>query len=222
MKNEKYTKLFYILSAIYITCSLASNIMAVKLINIGGTTLTGAVLIFPITYILGDIFTEVYGFKKTKTIIWTGFICNALMIGLLTITIYMPYPESWTGQTAFEETLGTTPRIFSAGLIAYFFGSILNAMILSKLKVKTKGRFLWLRTILSTIVGEGVDSIIFVCIVFIGVLSINQLVLMILSQFIWKTCYEIIFTPVTYLVVRKVKAYDNVDIYDTDNKYTLI
>lgn len=212
------TKRYCIMCVIYVTCILASNIMAVKLVNVFGLTMTSAMFVFPITYILGDVFTEIYGFKKAGLAIWMGFICNALMVLLFIIMIKMPFPESWTNQEALVSVLGTTPRILMAGLIAYLFGGFSNSIIMSRLKVLTNGKHLWIRTIASTIVGEGLDCIIFAIGVFIGELPLKKIWIIIYSQFVWKVCYEILFTPLTYIVIGKIKKAEGIDVYDTNTK----
>lgn len=199
---------------IYITCILTSNIMAVKLVIVFGLTMTSAMLVFPITYILGDVFTEVYGFKTAKLAIIMGFVCNALMVSLFMLMIKMPYPSTWSGQEALINILGTTPRILVAGLIAYLFGGLSNSIIMSKLKVITRGKYLWLRTILSTIVGEGLDCLIFVTGVFWNELNYKEILEIICSQFVWKVSYEIIFTPITYVVIGRIKKIESIDVYD--------
>lgn len=188
--------------------------MAVKLVSVFGLTMTSAMLVFPITYILGDVFTEVYGFKTAKLAIIMGFVCNALMVSLFMLMIKMPYPSTWSGQEALINILGTTPRILVAGLIAYLFGGLSNSIIMSKLKVITRGKYLWLRTILSTIVGEGLDCLIFVTGVFWNELNYKEILEIICSQFVWKVSYEIIFTPITYVVIGRIKKIESIDVYD--------
>ena len=163
MKNEKVTvsRLFACLMGVYITCLLLSNLIAGKMMAIGNVTLPAAVILFPITYILCDVFTEIYGYKNMRTVIWMGFGCSAFAVIIYMITIALPHPDFWGNQEAFATVLGTTPRVFAASLIGYLFGEFSNSMILSKLKVKTQGKNLWLRTIGSTIVGEAFDTVIF-------------------------------------------------------------
>lgn len=224
MKNEKnFSTLFLIITAVYVTCLLLSNLIAGKLWAVTETAmLPAAVVLFPVTYILGDVFTEVYGFKKARTIIWLGFVCNFFAVAVYIITIAMPHPSFFENQNAYEIVLGTTPRVTIASFIGYIFGEFSNSAVLSKLKVKTKGKHLWLRTILSTIVGEGFDSIIFITISFWGTMPNSALSQMILFQFLFKVFYEIIFTPVTYLIVKWIKKKDGVDVFDYEENYKLI
>ncbi len=221
MKNEKVTvsRLFACLMGVYITCLLLSNLIAGKMMALGSVTLPAAVILFPITYILGDVFTEIYGYKNMRTVIWMGFACSAFAVIIYMITIALPHPDFWGNQEAFATVLGTTPRVFAASLIGYLFGEFSNSMILSKLKVKTEGKKLWMRTIGSTIVGEAFDTVIFISISFWGTMPTETLLQMMLFQYLFKVCYEIIFTPVTYAVVRKLKKIEDMDTYDTDVNY---
>lgn len=224
MKNEKnFSKLYVTIVAIYVTCLLLSNLIAGKMWAVtSAITLPAAVVLFPVTYILGDVFTEVYGFKKARTIIWLGFVCNFFAVAVYIITIAMPHPSFFENQSAYKIVLGTTPRVTIASFAGYLFGEFSNSAVLSKLKVKTKGQYLWLRTILSTIVGEGFDSIIFITISFWGIMPNSALSQMILFQFLFKVFYEIIFTPATYLIVSWVKKEEGVDTFDYGEKYKII
>ncbi len=223
--NDKKTvsKLFMVIAVVYITCILLSNLIAGKMWAVtSDITLPAAVILFPITYIFGDIFTEVYGFKKARTIIWLGFACSFFAVAIYLITIALPHPDFWTNQHAYEVVMGTTPRVAAASFIGYLFGEFSNSMILSKLKVATGGKNLWMRTILSTVVGEGFDSIIFVTVSFFGTMDNSTLLRMILCQYLFKVCYEVIFTPVTYGIVNWLKREEGVDTFDYDVKYNIV
>ena len=222
MKNESKTvsKLFMIIAVIYVTCLLLSNLIAGKMWAVTGSiTLPAAVILFPITYIFGDIFTEVYGFKKARTIIWLGFGCSFFAVAVYLITIALPHPGFWENQDAYATVLGTTPRVAAASFIGYLFGEFSNSVVLSKLKVATGGKKLWIRTILSTLVGEGLDSLIFVTISFYGTMDNATLARMILFQYLFKVCYEALFTPATYAVVNWLKKKEEIDVFDYDVKY---
>ena len=223
MNKEKVmvSRLFATLGIIYVTCLLLSNLIAGKMMALGSVTLPAAVILFPITYILGDVFTEVYGFKNTRTIIWTGFACSAFAVVIYMITIALPHPDFWGNQEAFATVLGTTPRVFIASLLGYLFGEFSNSMILSRLKVVTQGKKLWVRTILSTIVGEAFDTIIFITVSFWGTMDNNVLLQMMLFQYLFKVCYEVVFTPITYAVVKWIKNKEDLDTYDNDVKYSI-
>jgi uncharacterized integral membrane protein (TIGR00697 family) len=212
-----------IIAVVYVTCLLLSNLIAGKMWAVTGSiTLPAAVILFPITYIFGDIFTEVYGFKKARIIIWLGFACSFFAVAVYLITIGLPHPGFWENQDAYQIVMGTTPRVAVASFAGYLFGEFSNSMILSKLKVATKGKNLWLRTILSTLVGEGFDSIIFITISFWGTMDNTQVLKMILFQYLFKVAYEIIFTPLTYAIVSWLKKREGIDVYDYDVKYHVI
>ena len=203
--KEKYSKHFLIILAIAITTLLVSNITSIKIISIGKIILPSSALLFPITYILGDVIAEVYGFKKARLVIILGFLCNAFMVIYFQIAIQLPSSETWNLQECFKSILATTPRMFVASLSAYLVGSLSNAYVMQMIKKITGEKKLWMRTIGSTIVGEFLDTLFFATIAFIGILSLNELATMIICQFVWKVSYEIISTPVTYYVIKKFK-----------------
>ncbi len=223
--NEKreVSRLFMMVAVIYVTCLLLSNLIAGKMWAVTESiTLPAAVVLFPVTYILGDIFTEVYGFKNARTVIWLGFGASFFAVAVYLIVIALPHPAFFEAQDAYKTVLGTTPRVAAASFAGYLFGEFSNAVILSKLKVRTRGKRLWVRTILSTVVGEGFDSVIFITVSFFGTMENSVLLRMILFQYLFKVLYEIIFTPVTYAVTGWLKKKENVDAYDYDEKYRVI
>lgn len=223
MDNKNVTKTFMCIGIIYVTCLLLSNLVAGKMWAVSSNiTLPAAVGLFPVTYIFGDIFTEVYGFRRARIIIWLGFGCSFFAVAVYMLTIALPHPEYWQNQEAFATVLGTTPRVALASFAGYLFGEFSNSMILSKLKVRTGGRKLWVRTILSTLVGEGFDSVIFVTISFLGTMDTKVVLQMILFQYLFKVCYEIICTPLTYAIVRFLKRKEGIDTYDYDVRYNVI
>ncbi|MCQ2528429.1 MAG: queuosine precursor transporter [Saccharofermentans sp.] len=225
MSNKKTTvsTMFMVIAVVYVTCLLLSNLIAGKMWAVTGSiTLPAAVILFPITYIFGDIFTEVYGFRQARTVIWLGFACSFFAVAIYLITIALPHPGFWQNQEAFATVMGTTPRVAAASFIGYLFGEFSNSMVLSKLKVATKGKKLWVRTILSTLVGEGFDSVIFITVSFWGTMDNKTIFQMILFQYLFKVGYEIIFTPATYAIVNKLKKVEGVDTYDYDIKYNVI
>ena len=221
--NKAVSKLFLIITVVYVTCLLLSNLVAGKMWAVtSNITLPAAVILFPITYIFGDIFTEVYGFKNARIIIWLGFVCSFFAVGVYMITIGLPHPDFWTNQEAYATVLGTTPRVAAASFIGYLFGEFSNSMVLSKLKVMTGGKKLWVRTILSTLVGEGFDSVIFVTVSFWGMMENATLLQMIIFQYLFKVCYEIIFTPATYAIVNWIKRKEEMDTFDYNVKYRIV
>ena len=208
---------------IFVSCLLLSNLIAGKMWAVtDDITLPAAVILFPLTYIIGDVFTEVYGFRKARSIIWLGFVCSFFAVLIYIITIALPHPGYWENQGAYEAVLGTTPRVAAASFAGYLFGEFSNSIILSKLKVMSKGKKLWVRTILSTVIGEGLDSFIFIMISFWGTMENSVVLNMILFQYLFKVAYEILFTPVTYLVVKLIKRKEGIDVYDEGIKYNLV
>jgi uncharacterized integral membrane protein (TIGR00697 family) len=215
-------------TAVFVTTLIISNIIAVKLVNIGGLFLPAAVILFPVAYIFGDILTEVYGFARARQVIWTGFICNLLAVIAIWIGGQLPAAPFWSAgafsspenaQQAYQAILGFTPRLLLASFTAYLIGEFLNSIVLAKLKVRTEGRFLWLRTISSTIVGEGADSAVFITIAFAGIIPGGGLVNAILSQWTFKVVYETLATPLTYLIVNTLKRVENEDYFDRDTDF---
>ncbi|HTX73477.1 MAG TPA: queuosine precursor transporter [Rectinemataceae bacterium] len=218
-EHASYSPLFLALFAVFITCLLVSNIIAGKLIEVAGVVLPSAVILFPITYILGDVFTEVYGFRKTRSVIWMGFAANALMSLIFVAAVALPVPAFFKGQGAYALVLGTTPRIVAASLVAYWAGEFANSITLSLLKKATKGRFLWTRTIGSTVVGQGLDTALFITVSFVGSVPGPVLLQMMVAQYLFKVAYETILTPVTYAVVGRIKQSEGMDTFDTGIAY---
>ncbi len=222
-KPEPVSKLFAGLTAVFIACLLLSNLVAGKMWAVTSSiTLPAAVILFPVTYILGDVFTEVYGFRKARFVIWLGFGCSFFAVAVYMITIALPHPGFWDGQEAYRTVLSTTPRVAAASFAGYLFGEFSNSVLLSKLKVATNGKLLWLRTILSTVIGEGLDSVIFITISFAGTMERQALLQMILFQYLFKVAYEIVCTPLTYAVVGRVKKLEGVDTFDRNENYQII
>ena len=210
---------FVIIIALFITCLIASNIIAVKLVNLYGFILPAAILIFPISYILGDVLTEVYGFRVARRVIWMGFLCNLFVVAAIWIGQLLPPAAFWDGQKAYERILGYIPRLLMASFLAYLVGEFANAVVLAKLKIATSGRWLWLRTIGSTVVGQGLDSLLFITLAFAGTIPVVALLIAILTQWIAKCIYEAAATPLTYVIVNYLKRKEGVDVYDHDTSF---
>lgn len=208
------TKYLSLISALFVTSLLVSNIIASKIASFGPYFLPAAVIIFPITYILADILTEVYGYAAMRRCIWTGFLCNLFAVIVYTIASMLPAAPFYADQSAFATIFGAAPRMLIASYIAYLIGSFTNAYILAKLKMRTKGRFLWLRTIVSTLVGEGLDSSIFISIAFSSIFPWSQVGVMICTQWIFKCAIEILATPLTYAIVIGIKKKEGIDHFD--------
>jgi len=219
---------FPLVTAVFVTTLIISNIIAVKIVQIGPLFLPAAVILFPVAYIFGDILTEVYGYGRARQVIWIGFFCNLIAVTAIWIGGLLPAAPFWTAgeidmpmsaQQAYQAILGFTPRLLVASFVAYLLGEFLNSFVLAKLKVRTKGRFLWLRTITSTLVGQGVDSAIFLTIAFYGIFAPADLGQAILSQWLFKVTYEVLATPLTYLIVGWLKRLEQEDIYDRETDF---
>jgi uncharacterized integral membrane protein (TIGR00697 family) len=205
---------FVVITAFFITCLLTANLLAVKLIAVFGFFLPAGVIVFPLSYLFSDVLTEVYGYQAARFVIWLGFLCNFLAVVALFVGGIIPAAPVWHDQGAYNTIFGSTPRAVLASCISYIVGEFTNAFILAKLKIATRGRWLWVRTIGSTFIGEGLDSLIFICIVFWGTLPTAVLFTMVLTQWIFKVVYEIIATPLTYSIVLFLKRREGVDTYD--------
>lgn len=205
---------FIACAALFVTCLLTANTIAAKLITIGGLTLTAGIVIFPISYVLGDVLTEVWGYAATRPVIWLGFACNALMVAAVWLGGELPPAPFWKGQAAYQEILGQTPRILVASFAAYLVGEFANAFVLAKLKIATEGRWLWMRTIGSTVVGQALDSAVFVALAFSGAVPVGALVGIIGAQWAFKVAYEAAATPLTYATVAWLKSREALDTFD--------
>lgn len=216
---EKNFKYLSTISVFFVSVLLISNIASTKIVDLKYFVFDAGTLLFPLSYIFGDILTEVYGYKRSRGVIWLGFFMALMMSVVFIVVGKLPPAADWGNQAAYDAILGLTPRIVIASLIAYFFGEFSNSFILAKMKIWTKGKWLWTRTIGSTIVGEFVDSILFILIAFIGVLPNSLLLTLIISNYIFKTAVEILFTPVTYKVVKFLKQKEEEDYYDHDTNF---
>jgi uncharacterized integral membrane protein (TIGR00697 family) len=210
---------FVLVVAIFITSLIAANITSVKLIGLWGLALPAGVVIFPVSYITGDVLTEVYGYARARRVIWLGFFCNLLTVMVIWLGQVIPPASFWDGQAAYERILGYAPRLLCASFLAYLAGEFVNAYIMAKMKIATKGRWLWTRTISSTLLGQGVDSLVFITIAFAGAVSIDTLALGIITQWLVKSAYEAAATPVTYRVVGFLKRQEGLDVYDHDTRF---
>ena len=217
--QEGYSKWFIIVTAIFTTSLIVANIIAVKLISVFGFVVPAAIIIFPISYIAGDVLTEVYGYSKARQVIWLGFFCNAITVAAIWCGQMLPAAPFWHGQEAYEQILGYTPRLLAASLVAYLVGEFTNSMVLAKMKIATKGRWLWTRTIGSTLVGQGVDSLMFISLAFLGTVPLSSLASIIVTQWLGKSLYETAATPLTYAVVNFLKHAEGIDVYDYQTNF---
>lgn len=205
---------FLVIVALYVTSLITANTVAVKVLHVGPWTTDAGILTFPIAYIVGDVLTEVYGYAAARRVIWLGFVCNAIAVAIYQLAMVLPAEASWDGGPAYERIFAATPRLLLASVSAYLVGSFVNAFVLARLKVLTEGRWLWTRTIGSTLVGEGLDTVIFVTIAFAGIFSGQMLWEMMYTGWLLKSGYETLATPLTYTVVNALKRAEGVDAYD--------
>ncbi len=216
--NQKHSTAFLLLAILFVVCFVSSNLFASKIVCILGVNLPGAVIVFPLSYIIGDCLTEVWGFKKAQLVIWTAFAMNLLVVLFGLLIVHLPAASFWDGGPHFDYMFNLAPRIAAASLLAFWAGSTLNSMVLSKMKVADKGRRFGSRAILSSVAGELLDSLIFMPIAFFGT-PVKVLATMMLFQVSFKVLYEIVILPVTTLVVHRVKASEGIDIYDEGISY---
>lgn len=216
---HQHSTWFVVVVAVFITSLLVANIIAVKLITLAGFVVPAAVIIFPISYICGDVLTEVYGFHRARQVIWLGFACNLLAVGAIWAAQALPGAAFWDAQAAYERILGFTPRLLVASFCAYLVGEFTNSVVLARMKVWTRGRKLWARTIGSTLIGQGLDSLVFLSLAFVGTLPLGGLLSMIATQWVVKVGYEVLATPLTYAVVGFLKQQEGVDVYDHDTSF---
>ena len=210
---------FLVVACLFVTCLIVSNIVAVKLAVIFGLILPAAVVIFPLSYILGDVLTEVYGYARARQVIWLGFACNLIAVLAIWVAGALPAAGLWDGDEAFQRILGQTPRILLASFLAYLVGEFINAYVLARLKLATEGRLLWLRTIGSTLIGQACDSAIFMTVTFAGILETGDLVAAAITQWLFKSAYEAAATPLTYAVVGFLKRREGREVFDRDLRF---
>ena len=220
--KEKVSVPFMLLGILFNVCLIAANLLETKVIQIGSLTVTAGLLVFPISYIINDCIAEVWGFKKARLIIWSGFAMNFFVVALGLIAFAIPAAPFWEGEEHFDFVFGMAPRIVAASLMAFLVGSFLNAYVMSKMKVASRGRHFSARAILSTLAGETADSLIFFPVAFGGIIAWRELLIMMCIQIILKSMYEVIILPVTIRVVKAIKKIDGSDVYDTDISYNVL
>jgi uncharacterized integral membrane protein (TIGR00697 family) len=216
--GQRY-RYFDLIMALFVAVLLISNVASSKILDLGPFTFDGGTILFPVSYIFGDILTEVYGYRRSRRVIWAGFGSAALMAGVFALVGKLPPAPGWENQAAYEAILGTTPRIVLGSLIAYFAGEFSNSYTLARMKVLTQGRWLWTRTIGSTLVGEGVDTLLFVSIAFAGTLPWSLFWSIVVSNYVFKCGLEAAMTPVTYQITSFLKRTENEDVYDVDTDF---
>ena len=220
--KEKVSVPFMLLGILFNVCLIAANLLETKVIQIGGISITAGLLVFPISYIINDCIAEVWGFKKARLIIWTGFAMNFFVVGLGLLAVSIPAAPFWDGEEHFNFVFGMAPRIVCASLIAFLVGSFLNAYVMSKMKIASQGRNFSARAVLSTVVGEAADSVLFFPIAFAGIIPVRELAIMVCVQIVLKTLYEIVILPITIQVVKYIKRVEGIDVYDEGISYNVL
>ena len=220
--KEKVSVPFMLLGILFNVCLIAANLLETKVIQVGSLTVTAGLLVFPISYIINDCIAEVWGFKKARLIIWSGFAMNFFVVALGLIAVAIPAAPFWEGEEHFDFVFGMAPRIVAASLMAFLVGSFLNSYVMSKMKVASQGRNFSARAIWSTVVGETADSLIFFPVAFGGVIAWKELLIMMGIQIVLKSLYEVMILPVTIRVVKAIKKIDGSDVYDTDISYNVL
>lgn len=220
--KEKVSVPFMLLGILFNVCLIAANLLETKVIQVGSLTVTAGLLVFSISYIINDCIAEVWGFKKARLIIWSGFAMNFFVVALGLIAVAIPAAPFWEGEEHFNFVFGMAPRIVAASLMAFLVGSFLNAYVMSKMKVASQGRNFSARAIWSTVVGETADSLIFFPVAFGGVIAWKELLIMMGIQIVLKSMYEVIILPVTIRVVKAIKKIDGSDVYDTNISYNVL
>ena len=220
--KEKVSVPFMLLGILFNVCLIAANLLETKVIQIGSLTVTAGLLVFPISYIINDCIAEVWGLKKARLIIWSGFAMNFFVVSLGLIAVAIPAAPFWEGEEHFDFVFGMAPRIVAASLMAFLVGSFLNAYVMSKMKIASQGKNFSARAIWSTVVGETADSLIFFPVAFGGIIAWKELLIMMGIQIVLKSMYEVMILPVTIRVVKAIKKIDGSDVYDTDISYNVL
>lgn len=221
MKTKTVSLPYMLLGIVFCVCLVAANLLEAKVIKLGPLAITAGMIVFPLSYIINDCIAEVWGFKKARLIIWMGFLMNFMVVGLGQIAVMIPAAPFWEGEDSFNFVFGMAPRIAGASLVAFLAGSFLNAYVMSRMKVRSKGKHFSFRAVVSTLAGESADSLIFFPIAFAGLMPAGELLKMMAVQAILKTLYEIIVLPVTVRVVKYVKRVDGSDVYDDSISYNI-
>jgi uncharacterized integral membrane protein (TIGR00697 family) len=218
-RSQKRYKYLGVITVFYVTMQLVSDVTAGKLINLGGYGVSVTVLYFPVTYIFADILTEVYGYARARAVLWTVLVCSVIAGLTYQLVVFLPPAAGFDANEAYVRVFSQVPRILIGGWLAVFSGEILNDFILAKLKILTMGRFLWVRTIASTIIGQLANTVVFYTIGLYGVIPTGVLIQAVLAGWILKTLVEIIMTPVTYYIVGALKRSEGEDVYDTQTNF---
>lgn len=220
--KQKVSVPFMLLGILFNVCLIAANLLETKVVQVFGITVTAGLLVFPISYIINDCIAEVWGFRKARLIIWSGFAMNFFVVILGLIAVALPAAPFWEGETHFNFVFGMAPRIVVASLMAFLVGSFLNAYVMSRMKVASGGRNFSVRAVWSTLVGETADSLIFFPVAFGGIIAWRELLVMMCIQIVLKSLYEVLILPVTIRVVKAIKRIDGSDVYDEGISYNIL
>ncbi len=220
INNMKQYKYFSIITGIFAACLVISNILDSKFFQIGNTVFPAGIILFPIVYVFGDVFTEVYGYSQSRKAIWTGFFALLILVISLEIARRLPAASFWQNQAAFDSILGKVPRIVLASIVAYFAGEFINSFTLAKLKVKQNGKAVAIRFVASTITGQAVDTLTFIIIAFAGTMAVNEMVQIFLSAWLFKVAWEVIALPISIPLVAWLKKVENEDYYDKETNFS--
>ena len=223
MQKEKKTVsvLFMLFSILFCVCLITANVLETKQISVGPFKITGGLIVFPISYIINDCVCEVWGYGKARMLIWIGFAMNFLFVTFGALCDLLPAAPYWDNEAGFHAIFGLAPRIAAASFVAFIIGSFVNAYVMSRMKISSGGRNFSARAILSTVYGETADSLIFFPLALGGVVPLRELPILIISQVVLKTLYEILVLPVTIRVVRATKRYEGEDVYDNNVNYSI-
>ena len=222
MKNKTVSLSFMLLGMLFCVCLICSNLLETKIIQVGTVTITAGFLVFPVSYIINDCIAEVWGFRKARLIIWLGFLLNFMALAIFQIALVLPAAPFWQGADAFQFVFGLAPRITVASLLAFLVGSFLNAYVMSRMKIASQGKHFSARAVLSTLVGEAADSLVFFPIAFSGLIPAGELLKLILIQAVAKTAYEIVVLPLTIRIVGMLKRIEQTDVYDDHISYNIL
>jgi uncharacterized integral membrane protein (TIGR00697 family) len=218
---RRHFRYFDYVMAAFVTVLLLSNLIgAAKLSTFAGFTFGAGILFFPVSYVIGDVLTEVYGYAHARRCIWTGFAALVFMAFMSWVVVNMPVADSWGGQAAYESVFGQVPRIVAASMLAFVAGEFVNSFVLAKMKILTAGKHLWSRTIGSTVFGQAVDSMIFYPVAFLGVWETKDVIAVMITNWAMKVIWEAVLTPVTYVAVGWLKGREGVDVFDTDTEFS--
>lgn len=220
--NQKVSVLFMLFGILFCVCLITANVLETKQISFGFVNVTAGLIVFPVSYIINDVVCEVWGYRRTRMLIWLGFAMNFLFVMFGAIADWIPGADYWNGDEGFHQIFGLAPCIVAASFVAFLAGSFINAYVMSRMKVASKGRHFSVRAIASTIAGEGADSLIFFPLAFGGLMPVPELLKMMLVQVILKTLYEVVALPVTNVVVRYIKRHEQTDVYDEKISYNIL